>query len=184
MDRPLSIPAILDQAAEVSGDCPIVSRGIDGGIHRQSLAATRARVLRLAASLSATGTAAGDRVATLAWNGYRHFELDCGISGVGAVCHTVHTRGATTEVERAAFREMLGLRDGDEALFRRVLADGNADGTLDAPAVALAGRTILSALNGLPDWYRERPDGEAPAAIARKTARYIVDGVRRADGAV
>ena len=89
----------------------------------------------------------------------------------------IYMRGATTDADRVAFQEMLSLRDGYEALFRRVLADGVADGTLDADDVPLAGRTVLSALNGLPDWYRDRPGGEAPAVIARKTARYIVRGL-------
>lgn len=90
----------------------------------------------------------------------------------------IYMRGATTEAERSAFAEMLGLRDGYEALFRKVLSAGNADGTLEVPDVPLASRTILSALNGLPDWYRDRPDGEAPADIARKISHYVVSGLK------
>lgn len=90
----------------------------------------------------------------------------------------IYMRGSTTDAERVAFQEMLALRDNYEALFRQVLSEGVADGTLDVDDVPLAGRTILSALNGLPDWYRERPGGEAPAEIARKTADYIVSGFR------
>ena len=90
----------------------------------------------------------------------------------------IYMRGATTEAERSAFEEMIALRDGYEALFRGVLAEGNADGTLEVLDVPLASRTILSALNGLPDWYRGRPDGEMPADIARKTADYIVSGLK------
>lgn len=88
----------------------------------------------------------------------------------------IYMRGATTEADRRVFEEMLGLRDAYEALFRKVLRDGNADGTLDVPDVPLASRTILSALNGLPDWYRDRPGGDAPAEIARKMSRHIVSG--------
>ena len=96
----------------------------------------------------------------------------------------IYMRGATTDAERVAFQEMLTLRDKYEALFRQVLSDGAADGTLNVDDVPLAGRTILSALNGLPDWYRERPGGEAPAVIARKNADYIISGFKaRTDGA-
>lgn len=90
----------------------------------------------------------------------------------------IYMRGATTDAERVAFQEMLALRDEYEALFRQVLFDGAVDGTLNVDDVPLAGRTILSALNGLPDWYRERAGGEAPAVIAGKTADYIVSGFR------
>lgn len=90
----------------------------------------------------------------------------------------IYMRGATTDAERVTFQEMIDLRDGYEALFRQVLSDGTADGTLNVDDVPLAGRTILSALNGLPDWYRERPGGEAPSVIAQKTADYIVSGFR------
>ncbi len=91
MERPLSIASILDFAAEVHGQTMVVSRGPEG-IHRQSYRQTRARARRMAAALGALGVAAGDRVATLAWNGHRHLELYYAISGIGAVCHTVNLR--------------------------------------------------------------------------------------------
>ncbi|WP_299841132.1 TetR/AcrR family transcriptional regulator [uncultured Paracoccus sp.] len=89
----------------------------------------------------------------------------------------IQMRGPTTEHEREVFQELQGLRDGYEALFRRVLAEGNADGTLNAPDVPLAGRTILGALNAVPDWYRPRPDGKTPEAIATEMTAYLIRGL-------
>lgn len=92
MDRPLSIPAILDHAAETTPDGALVSATVEGGVHRTNYATTRRRVGRLANALHGLGVRPGDRVATLAWNGYRHFELYYAISGLGAVCHTINPR--------------------------------------------------------------------------------------------
>jgi acyl-CoA synthetase (AMP-forming)/AMP-acid ligase II len=92
MDRPLSIPAIIDLAAEVHANTEIVSVATEGGIHRTTYKDIRKRVAQLAHGLRALGVKPGDRVATLAWNGYRHFELYYAISGIGAVCHTVNPR--------------------------------------------------------------------------------------------
>lgn len=92
MDRPLSIPAVMDYAAEVHGTRRIVSATVEGGIRDQSLSDTRGRIAQLAHGLAAMGIAPGDRVATLAWNGYRHLELYYAIAGLGAVCHTINPR--------------------------------------------------------------------------------------------
>lgn len=89
----------------------------------------------------------------------------------------IQMRGPTTEHEREVFQELQGLRDGYEALFRRVLAEGNEDGTLNAPDVPLAGRTILGALNAVPDWYRPRPDGKTPEAIAGEMTAFLIRGL-------
>ncbi|MBY6047829.1 long-chain fatty acid--CoA ligase [Vannielia litorea] len=92
MHRPLRIADILTHAAQVYPGEGIVSARTEGDIHRQSYPETAARVARLAHALRALGIKPGDRVATLAWNGYRHFELYYAISGIGAVCHTINPR--------------------------------------------------------------------------------------------
>ncbi len=92
MNRPLSIIDILTYAAEAHADAGIVSARTEGDIHRQSYVETLARVGQLAHALRALGIGEGDRVATLAWNGYRHFELYYAVSGIGAVCHTINPR--------------------------------------------------------------------------------------------
>ena len=91
----------------------------------------------------------------------------------------IYMRGATTERERSGFSELLELRDRYEQLFRSVLADGNRDGTLRVEDVPLAGRAIIGALNGLTDWYRPSPQGEAPTVLARKLADVAIGGVLR-----
>ncbi|NBR90036.1 MAG: long-chain fatty acid--CoA ligase, partial [Rhodobacteraceae bacterium] len=92
MNRPLLISSILDFAAEQHPNAEIVSVRTEGDLHRQTYRQTAARVAQLAHGLEAHGVKLGDRVATLAWNGYRHFELYYAISGMGAVCHTINPR--------------------------------------------------------------------------------------------
>ncbi|MET0567703.1 MAG: long-chain-fatty-acid--CoA ligase [Hyphomicrobiaceae bacterium] len=92
MDRPLLVSSILDYAADVHTSTEIVSATIEGGLHRTTYGETRTRIARLANALRDLGVKPGDRVATLAWNGYRHFELYYAISGIGAVCHTINPR--------------------------------------------------------------------------------------------
>ncbi|HJU30288.1 MAG TPA: AMP-binding protein, partial [Hyphomicrobiaceae bacterium] len=92
MDRPLLVSGVIDYAAEAYPDVEIVSQTVEGGIHRYGYAAARERIGRLANALVALGVKPGDRVATLAWNGYRHFELYYAIAGIGAVCHTINPR--------------------------------------------------------------------------------------------
>ena len=70
----------------------VVSQTVEGGLHRYGYAQARERIGRLANALVGLGIKPGDRVATLAWNGYRHFELYYAISGIGAVCHTINPR--------------------------------------------------------------------------------------------
>ena len=92
MNRPLLISSIIDFATEVHGTTEVISSTVEGGIHRYTFRDSRRRIARLANALKAMGIGPGDRVATLAWNGYRHFELYYAISGIGAVCHTINPR--------------------------------------------------------------------------------------------
>ena len=90
--QPLLISTIIDHAARHHADGEIVSRTVEGGIHRYTYADASLRARRVANALGALGVVLGDRVATLAWNGYRHFELYFGISGIGAMMHTINPR--------------------------------------------------------------------------------------------
>ncbi len=92
MDVPLTIASLVDHAARWNGAVEIVSAIEGEHSHRTTYGALRARARRLGAALEAYGIRPGDRVATLAWNGYRHLELLYGISGVGAVAHTLNPR--------------------------------------------------------------------------------------------
>ena len=91
-ERPLLISAILTHAATYHSDTEIVSRTVEGAIHRYSYAEAERRSKRLAGALVRLGIKHGDRIGTLAWNTFRHFELYYGISGIGAVCHTINPR--------------------------------------------------------------------------------------------
>jgi fatty-acyl-CoA synthase len=92
MSMPLSIPSLLRHAALNHGDTEIVSRRCEGDIHRYTYREAHARAKKLANALERLDVRRGDRVATLAWNGYRHFELYYAVSGMGAVIHTVNPR--------------------------------------------------------------------------------------------
>jgi fatty-acyl-CoA synthase len=91
-NRPLLIQQLIEHAALNHGDTEIVSRRVEGDIHRYTYRDARVRAKKVAEALIALGIAPGDRIGTLAWNGYRHFELYYGISGMGAVCHTINPR--------------------------------------------------------------------------------------------
>ena len=98
-DTPLLISGLLDYAERWHPDAEIVSRLGDGTEHRYGYAAAAVRARRLASALQAAGVQAGDRVATLAMNHFRHFELYYGVSGMGAVLHTVNPRLFAPQIE-------------------------------------------------------------------------------------
>src|SRR6266478_6152585 len=91
-ERPLLISSIITHAALYHHDTEIVSRTVEGAIHRYTYAEAERRSKRLARALLRLGIKPGDRVGTLAWNTFRHFELYYGISGIGAICHTINPR--------------------------------------------------------------------------------------------
>src|SRR5438552_8231518 len=91
-ERPLLISAIIKHAAVYHRDTEIVSRTVEGEIHRYTYGVAERRAKRLARALLKLGVEPGDRVGTLAWNTFRHFELYYAISGIGAVCHTINPR--------------------------------------------------------------------------------------------
>jgi fatty-acyl-CoA synthase len=92
MDSPLLTSSLIVHAARHFGDTEIVSRSVEGPIHRYTYAEAEVRARRLAKALLELGVGESDRIATLAWNGYRHIELYFGVSGLGAVCHTINPR--------------------------------------------------------------------------------------------
>lgn len=96
MQRPQLISTLLEHAAHCHGDTEIVSRTIEGGadfeIHRYTYADALKRSKKLANALARLGVQRGERIGTLAWNSYRHFELYYGVSGMGAVIHTINPR--------------------------------------------------------------------------------------------
>ena len=91
-DWPLTTSRLIDHAAVNHPYREIVSLLVEGGEHRTNWREIRDRSRRLASALTARGIAPGDRVATLAWNTHRHVECLYGISGMGAVAHTINPR--------------------------------------------------------------------------------------------
>ena len=91
-NQQLLISSLIDFAERHHGDGEIVSRRVEGDIHRYTWADVAKRARRVANALDGLGLAQSDRVATLAWNGYRHLELYFGVSGSGRVLHTLNPR--------------------------------------------------------------------------------------------
>jgi len=91
-DWPLLCHRILDHAALNHAERPVITRSIEGPIHTTTYAEVRARAVRVSQRLERDGIKLGDRVATLAWNTWRHLEAWYGIMGIGAVYHTVNPR--------------------------------------------------------------------------------------------
>ena len=92
MNQPLLISSILDYAARHYPHTEIVSRRVEGDLHRYTYYDCQLRAKKMANALTNLGVTMGDRVATLAWNGYRHMELYYAVSGSGAVLHTINPR--------------------------------------------------------------------------------------------
>jgi len=92
MQQPLLISSLLVHAERHHGEQEVVSRRVEGDIHRETFRELAARSRRMANALAGLGVRPGDRVATLAWNGHRHMEAYYAVSGSGAVLHTLNPR--------------------------------------------------------------------------------------------
>src|ERR1044071_7332127 len=97
-DRPLLISQIIDFAGKYHPDVEIVTRTVEGPIHRYGYKDALKRSKQVAEALQGLGLKLGDPVGTIAWNPFRHFELYFGISGIGAVLHTINPRLAPEHV--------------------------------------------------------------------------------------
>jgi acyl-CoA synthetase (AMP-forming)/AMP-acid ligase II len=91
-DRPLLISTLIEHAAQNHADTEIVSRASGGVVFRYTYSQASKRAKQLANALARLGMQQGDRVATLAWNTHRHYEIYFAVSGSGAICHTVNPR--------------------------------------------------------------------------------------------
>ena len=98
MNDSLTINSLMNHVAKFHKDTEIVSKKLDGTIHRYTYEDANKRINQLANALKNLGVKSGDRIATLAWNGFRHFELYFAISGMGAVCHTINPRLFTDQI--------------------------------------------------------------------------------------
>ncbi|HTF13116.1 MAG TPA: AMP-binding protein, partial [Burkholderiales bacterium] len=99
MDMPLLVSSLIAHADRSHGDAEIVSRTVEGpgkdgagAVHRYTYSEAHKRSKQLAQALARIGVKQGERVGTLAWNGYRHVEIYYAASGSQLVCHTVNPR--------------------------------------------------------------------------------------------
>ena len=92
MDMPLLISSLIVHADRHHGDTEIVTRTVEGPIHRYTYRDAHTRSRRLASALEKLGVKQGDRIGTLAWNTHRHMEVYYSVAGMGAVCHTINPR--------------------------------------------------------------------------------------------
>ena len=92
MQMPLLISSLLMHAERHHPEQEIVSRRVEGDLHRTTYRELAGRARRMANALTARGLKMSDRIGTLAWNGYRHLELYYAVSGSGAVLHTINPR--------------------------------------------------------------------------------------------
>src|SRR5688572_23844852 len=92
MDQPLLISDLIRHAERHHGATEIVSETVDGSVHRYTYADAARRARKLANALARLGVRMHDRVATLAWNGFRHYEIYYAVAGSGAVIHTINPR--------------------------------------------------------------------------------------------
>jgi acyl-CoA synthetase (AMP-forming)/AMP-acid ligase II len=123
-DSPLLISGLLDYAQTYHHTREIVSRDADGRMHRYNYGEAAVRTRKLAAALLSLKVAQGERIGTLAMNGYRHFELFYGVSGIGAVLHTVNPRLFDEQVEyiiNHAEDTIMFLEPAFAELFARLL---------------------------------------------------------------
>ncbi|WP_248916898.1 3-(methylthio)propionyl-CoA ligase [Pseudomonas moorei] len=98
-NTPLLISSLIEYACVSHPEVEIVSRTVEGPVHRCTYADIARRSRQVANSMTMLGVQPGDRVATLAWNGYRHMELYFGVSGMGAVLHTINPRLFSEQIE-------------------------------------------------------------------------------------
>ena len=91
-DWRLTVPTILDHVCTYHGTREIISRTIEGPIHRCTYEEFGKRACKLASAMENLGIGKGDIIATMAWNGYRHMEIWYGIMGIGSVVHTLNPR--------------------------------------------------------------------------------------------
>lgn len=101
-NQPLLLSSLLQHADRFHGSTEIVSRTVEGPIHRYAYKDAARRARKLADALRRWGVGPGDRVATLAWNNYRHFEIEHGVTGLGVVWHAINPRLIAAQISYIA----------------------------------------------------------------------------------
>ncbi len=156
------IASIIRHAARNHARTEIVSRNVDGSIHRTTYAGLEARARRLVRVLQGLGIGADDRVATLAWNGYRHLELYYAVSGMQAICHTINPRLGVPDIS------FIAADAGDSVIF----AETSFAALIEAIAPAVAGsvRAVVMLCEAA-----EMPDIPLPPGMALLCYETLMD---------
>jgi len=131
-DRPLMISSIITYAARNHPRVEVVSKTVEGDIHRTNYADIERRARRLVRVLQRLGIHEDDRIGTLGWNGHRHLELYYAVSGMGAICHTINPRLGAPDIS------FIVNDAGDSVLF--------AETSFAAIVTAVAAQTKLRAV--------------------------------------
>ena len=166
MDRPLLISSLLEHAACVFGSVEIVTRTVEGPVQRHTWTDVRHRSRQVAQALQALHLREGDALATIAWNTHRHLELYYGVSGMGAVVHTVNPRLHPTQLvyvmnhaqDRALFVDLTFLPlveaiwDKLESVRHLVIMTERAHMPDSKVPGALCYEDLLSAQDGSYEW--------------------------------
>ena len=166
MDVPLTTWLLFSSAQRNHHHDEIVSRLADGQVHRYTYPEFAARAQQLMHALGELGVAAGERVATLAWNSYRHVEAYFGVPCSGRVLHTLNVRLSVEEL-------IFIMNDAEDAavlvepdflpLLEQALPSVPSMRHVVVLAPDLAGCSVPSAvsyeqlISGQPTWY-DRPD--------------------------
>ena len=91
-NKNLLISSLIEHSSEYHSETEIVHRAVNDNIERTNYKKTDLRIRKLAKCLISMGVVLGDRLGTIAWSNLRHLELYYGISGIGAICHTINPR--------------------------------------------------------------------------------------------
>jgi fatty-acyl-CoA synthase len=162
MEQSLLISGLISHAAKYHKTTEIVSRESDRSVHRTSYQAVEHRSRCVAQALARLGIRQGERVASLAWNTHRHLELYYGVSGSGAVLHTVNPRLFPAQIafminhaeDRILFTEAMFLPLVD-ALLPQLKTIEHVVVLADPPAgrrELLSYETLIGAESGDYDW--------------------------------
>ncbi|MBT8472802.1 MAG: AMP-binding protein, partial [Marinicaulis sp.] len=92
MDRPLLTTEILRHAVRNFRNTEIVTRTVEGPIHRYTIGDSAKRIAKLANAFKNAGVKQGDRIGVIGWNTYRQFEMYYAVAGIGAILHTINPR--------------------------------------------------------------------------------------------
>ncbi|MEM1103582.1 MAG: long-chain fatty acid--CoA ligase [Pseudomonadota bacterium] len=166
MDRQLMISSLIEHAAQTYSDQEVVSRTCEGTIHRYGYAEALSRIKRLANMLKDYGVGEGDRVATVAWNTHRHFELYYAVSSIGAICHTINPRLGPQQVgyvlnhaeDKLVFFDitftplLAALREHAPTVERYIVMTDAAHAPADFPGGALVYEDELAARSDSFEW--------------------------------